>query len=187
MTIPYNSDVSQWIRKTRHPNITEKMLYFIAIMRSSNWILALWASVFPCLSCLRQWLPCLLSFVKQTMKLVAGMIPNLQADHTSGWVQPLSYLRSQRFRQFQSWSKRPHSPWEKKAMIHGTLAVYPVSIFSTVFRRVMYLLWLSYCPLSSPVVHGFQGAGNGTCNKTSPENSQDSSKKRLFIQSLNNL
>lgn len=43
-------------------------------------------------------------------------------------------------------------------MIHGTLAVDPCDPVDP-------------CPLSSPVVHGFQGAGNGTCK--TPENTQD--------------
>lgn len=92
MTIPYNSDVLQSICNTRHPNITKEIPFWETGMSSSSWILALWASVFPCLSCLRQWLPCLLSFVKQTMKLVARMIPNLQAYRTPVWVQSLSYI-----------------------------------------------------------------------------------------------
>lgn len=87
------------------------------------------------------------------MKLVAGMIPNLQAYRTPGWVQPHSYIWGHNaFASFKVEVEDLILLENKKAMIHGTLAVDP-------------------CPLSSPVVHGFQGAGNGTCKM--PENTQD--------------
>lgn len=114
--------------------------------------------VFP-----RQWLPCLLSFVKQTMKLVARMIPNLQAYRTPGWVNRRSHIWGHNaFASFKVEVKDLILLENKKVMIHGTLAVYPKLFHG-------FQTWLPPCPLSSPVVHGFQGAGNGTC-KTSPEN-----------------